>query len=125
MAERAWRFARAGAGGPLASLPAPPPLEAVHAAALEGDGAARRAIEEGARALGAGLANVVQLLDPHRIALCGGVLELGEPFLEVVRAELRARTFRESHESLVLTLATERAATGAIGAAVLARRASS
>lgn len=86
-----------------------------------GDATARRVIEEGARALGVGLANVVQLLNPVRIAIGGGVAELGDSWLETVRGEIRSRVFREARTSLQVDKFRMGPETGAFGAAELAR----
>lgn len=89
--------------------------------AAEGDELARRVIEDGARALGAGLANVVQLLNPAHVAVGGGVAELGEPWLALVRDEVRRRVFREAFAAVRIELCRLGAEAGAIGAAALAR----
>lgn len=89
--------------------------------AAAGDEFARRVIEEGARALGTGLANVVQLLNPTHIALGGGVAELGEPWLALVRDEVRRRVFREAFAAVRIELCRLGAEAGAFGAAALAR----
>ncbi|HCJ11232.1 MAG TPA: glucokinase [Clostridiales bacterium] len=56
-----------------------------------GDPRALEAISETARWLGVGLAAAAALLDPEVIVVGGGVAGLGEPFLRVVREEVRAR----------------------------------
>ncbi len=98
-----------------------PDLASVGRAAAAGDARARAFVEEGGRALGAGLADLVQLFAPSRIALCGGVTRLGEPWLAAVRDEVRRLVFAESWEGLDLGLALHGGASGAVGAACLAR----
>lgn len=124
IAERAWRAARAAAddGSPLALLEAAPPLQEVAAAAAAGDAHALRAIEDGARALGAGITTVVQVLNPATVSLAGGVLGLGEDYLARVRAEVEARTFAESRAGLTLEPSPLGPDAGAVGAALLARQ---
>lgn len=98
-----------------------PTLEQVAAAAAAGDAGAREAIESGARALGAGIANLVMAFNPHRVALMGGVLALGDEYLAAVRDEVRQRTFARARDGLQLEPCLLGPRTGAFGAAVLAR----
>lgn len=98
-------------------------LEDVVVAQTSGDPQALLAIERGARALGAALANAIHLFNPHRIALCGGVLRLGASWWEFVREEAHARSFREACEVVTIGPAVHGARTGAFGAACLARQA--
>jgi glucokinase len=100
--------------------PALPVLE-IGERARAGDEAARRVLADGARALGAGLASVVNLLNPGRIALAGGVVELGEAWIALVRAEVARRAFAEGVRALTIERCQGGEAAGAIGAAALAR----
>jgi glucokinase len=97
------------------------PVQELGRRARSGDAVARRVIEDGARALGAGLANVIQLLNPARIGLCGGVSELGDAWLELVRAETARRAFAEAWIAVTIERCILGEASGAIGAAALAR----
>lgn len=91
--------------------------------AAGGDQRAREAIDLAARALGAGLANFVNVFNPHRVVLTGGVCNLGPSYLETVRAELHARAFpiNARHADVVFSKHGDR--TTAHGAACFARRA--
>lgn len=92
-------------------------------AARDGDKLAVHAFEQVGRWLGAGLADVVQILDPQAIVIGGGVVEAGQLLLAPTRgayAESLAQRGR-------LPVAPVRAAelgglAGVIGAADLARR---
>ncbi len=86
-----------------------------------GDVPAREAIEGGARALGVGIANVINVFNPNRVALSGGVTALGAPWLDAVRAEARRRAFAESVAAATIDLCRDGADAGAVGAACLAR----
>ncbi len=88
-----------------------------------GDPRAREVVLEGARALGYGLANAVQLLAPTLVVLGGGVAEYGEPWRAEVEAAVRAETFFEAMEHCRVELARAGYDAGALGAARLAREA--
>lgn len=65
----------------------------VHARALEGDANARQAFREGGRALGICFATLVNLLNPERIVIGGGVLPAWDLFMPQAEQELRRRAF--------------------------------
>ena len=67
--------------------------EQVHARALEGDANARQAYREAGRALGLAFATLVNLLNPERIVIGGGVLPAWELFMPAAEQELRRRAF--------------------------------
>lgn len=86
----------------------------------EGDARARLVVLEGARALGAGLANAVHLLAPTRVVLGGGVAEYGEAWRAEVDAAVRRETFAEAMARCRVELARTGADAGALGAARMA-----
>jgi glucokinase len=67
--------------------------EQVHARALEGDANARQAYREAGRALGIAFATLVNLLNPERIVVGGGVLPAWDLFMPPAEQELRRRAF--------------------------------
>ncbi|NUT36940.1 MAG: ROK family protein, partial [Hamadaea sp.] len=81
----------------------PMPLEAVAAAAADGDPHAIAAIDLGADVLGSGLGAAATLLDPAAIVLGGGVIGLGEGYLARVRSALRATALAGTGHSVVRT----------------------
>ncbi len=90
-------------------------------AANAGDRVALEAVEAAGRVFGAGLANIVQILDPDVIVVGGGVAAVGEVLLGPARAEMAARACgREGHETRLVTAEMGELA-GATGAALLAR----
>jgi glucokinase len=117
----AQRAARLAVADPRSLLRSSPSLLEVARAAAAGDAVARQAIDEGARALGAALAGAINLFDPDRISLCGGVTGLGEPWLRAVREEVQRRAFRVPAERCIVGLARHGEDSGALGAARLAR----
>ena len=66
----------------------------------------------------------MNIFNPDRIALAGGVVELGEPYLNAVRAEAATRSFKESFTHVAIERAQLGVESGAFGAAHLARHAS-
>ncbi len=120
---RAVSAIHAGEESTLRSLAAERSLTAkdVGDAANGGDRVALAAVEAAGRAFGAGLANVVQVLDPDVIVVGGGVAAVGEVLLGPARAEMAARTCgREGHEPRLVPAEMGELA-GATGAALLAR----
>jgi glucokinase len=104
----------------LARLPAPITAQQVDAAARAGDELAREILAEAGRALGAGLANFINIVNPDRVALMGGLTgALG--YLDAARDEARRRAFARSFGHARIELAVLGGRTGAFGAAALAR----
>lgn len=93
----------------------------VTAAASRGDAAARGIFEELGRRLGEGIAGLVNVLDPERVVLSGGVLEAGEvllrPLREAFEGSLEGREYRPEVPVLPAGLGAD---AGAMGAALLA-----
>lgn len=108
-------------GSAIATAAGQPDTAAVAAAAQRGDARARQAIADGARALGTGIANFVNIFDPDRIALCGGVTALGDDWLQLVREEARARAFAETIAHVRIERSQRGLDVGAFGAACLCR----
>jgi glucokinase len=77
------------AGGDPDRIDAP----VVFAAAAKGDPAALAAVAKAAQALGAGVANLINLCNPEIVILGGGVVQAGEILLEPVRRWARFYAF--------------------------------
>lgn len=67
--------------------------EAVHGRALEGDANARQSYREAGRSLGVAFALLVNLLNPERIVIGGGVLPAWGLFMPAAEQEMRRRAF--------------------------------
>jgi glucokinase len=104
----------------LARLAAPLSAADVDAAARQGDALARAILEEAGRALGAGIANFVNIFNPDRVALMGG-LTAAAGYVDAARDEARRRAFARSFAHARIELAVLGGRTGAFGAAALAR----
>src|SRR5690606_34916949 len=89
-------------------------------ALAEGDAAAARAVGEAGWWLGVGIAAWSAIYAPQKILIGGGIIGLGEPYLEAVRAGLR----EVGQPHLIRGLEVDRAAlgpdAGVIGAAGMA-----
>jgi glucokinase len=96
-------------------------VEKIHALAQAGDASASQALEEGARALGCGVANIINIFNPDRVVLAGGVTVLGQPYLNSVREEAQKRAFHESWSHARIEMSVVGPAVGALGAAGLIR----
>jgi len=106
------------AGGDPAAVTGP----MIGEAAAEGDAFAQARIDEVGTWIGVGAATLAAVLDPRLIVLGGGVSEIGDPLLDVVRAafeaNLPAAGYRPVAEIRVATLGNR---AGVLGAADLSR----
>ena len=87
------------------------------AAVSAGDGAAREVWERSVRALGAGLASLINVLDPHVIVLGGGIVAAGEAIFTPLAAALDQMEWRIGPAKVALVPAILGAQAGAFGAA--------
>ncbi len=92
----------------------------VHTAARKGDKVARAAMDAYGRLLGAGLANVANILNPQVIVLTGGIANAGRMILEPARRELKSRALAVPARTCKLLRAKLYEDAGALGAARLA-----
>lgn len=83
-----------------------------------GDPRLNSVLDEAAQALGIGLANAMNLLNPGLLVLGGGVAQLGAPWLETVAKTARAEAFEEAGQCR-FELARAGYEAGAVGAALL------
>lgn len=89
-------------------------------AAELGDSKAQGIIEEAARYLGIGLANLANILNPRRIVIGGGVAGMGERLLGPVREVVQARAMPVNRDVEIVAAQLGELA-GALGAALVAR----
>jgi len=93
---------------------------ALSQAAAAGDKIAVAVWNEIGTEIGAGLANIIWLLNPDCIVIGGGVAKAGDLLLEPIRASIRSRTMPVFHQHLGVVPATLGSDAGVIGAAALA-----
>jgi glucokinase len=115
-----------GGGAQIAAMAAEDPAgvtgEHVGLCAAAGDDAAIGLLATYADNVAIGLAGLANILDPGRIVIAGGLVELGPLLFEPLSAAFRARLEGAAYRpiaSIVPAMLGERA--GAVGAAVLAR----
>ena len=106
---------------PAADAPDLATVDLFQEAARAGDPAVARALDEGARALGAGIANLINIFNPDRVVLTGGVIEAGDAFLDRAREEAGRRAMAEPFAHAVIARSVLGYEAGAVGAACLVR----
>ena len=90
-------------------------------AARRGDRFALSVWEQVGTRLGVALASVVNLLNPEKIVIGGGVANAGELLLDVVRKTVKKRAMKGPADSVKIVKAQLGEDAGIVGAAVLAR----
>ncbi len=90
-------------------------------AARRGDRLALELVEETGRYLGTALANAVEILDPERIVIGGGMARLGAPLLKAVRRTVLGRIQTFPGRRLEVVRSRLGGDAGVIGAACFAR----
>jgi glucokinase len=89
--------------------------------AEQGDPVAAEAFQAIGRALGVGLANVVNIFNPSVIVVGGGVIGAGELLLAPARSEMLSRALAPGREEVRVVAAEYGQDAGMVGAAILAR----
>ncbi|MEN8376628.1 MAG: ROK family protein [Gemmatimonadota bacterium] len=100
-------------GGRLEALTAAVVYEGV----VLGDGFADEVMKETAKFLGAGIANVINSLNPEMVVVAGGVTRAGEHLFQPLRAEVRRRAFTHAQEACRIVPGALEGTAGLIGAA--------
>jgi len=77
-------------GGDLSQLTA----QMVYDAAEQGDDVALDVVTSTARFLGVGIANLINILNPHAVVICGGVTRAGDRLFVPLRREVARRAFK-------------------------------
>jgi glucokinase len=89
--------------------------------ARAGDPVARGALEVVGRALGVGIANLVNIFNPEVVVIGGGVSEAGELLLEPAREVMARRALAPGRDVVRVSAAAFGAEAGMVGAAIMAR----
>ncbi len=91
----------------------------VYEAARQGDAYAIEVMHETAKLLGAGIANIVNVLNPDMIVIVGGVTRAGDLLFHPLRSEVRRRAFRSAEQVCRIVPGELPETAGVIGAAGL------
>ena len=97
-------------------------VRALTDAAKADDSAAVALIAEQAAYLGAGLASAVNLVNPEKVILGGGFVDVYTPFLKLVKEEIKKRAFPAALLKLQVVKAKLGNEAGLVGAAFLGSR---
>jgi len=68
--------------------------QVIYEAAHDGDDYAREVVEETAKFLGAGVANVINIFNPQVVVICGGVTLAGDRLFGPLAREVKRRAFK-------------------------------
>src|SRR5687767_8248690 len=90
--------------------------ETVYDASKRGDGLANEIVRDTARYLGAGLATLLNVINPDTVVIAGGVIRAGDTILNPLRTEVRRRAFRPAVEACRIVPAELPGTAGVVGA---------
>ena len=90
--------------------------QTVYDAALRDDALAREVVRDTARFLGAGIANMLNMLNPNVVVVMGGVTAAGDALMDPLRAEVRRRAFRPAVDACDIVLGSLPGTAGVVGA---------
>jgi glucokinase len=88
----------------------------VYEGVVLGDPYANEVMRETAKFLGAGVANIINVLNPEMVVIAGGVTRAGEHLFSPLRAEVRRRSFKSAQEACQIVSAQLPGTAGLIGA---------
>jgi glucokinase len=94
----------------------------VYEAVVLGDPYANEVMRETAKFLGAGVANIINILNPEMVVISGGVTRAGDHLFVPLRAEIRRRAFRSAEEACQVTSGRLPGTAGVIGAAAVFKK---
>jgi glucokinase len=121
IARRALEAVEAGAESSLSEVmrrgPAAVTAQVVYDAATAGDVLAREVVQDTARFLGAGIANLVNVYNPEVVVVCGGVTQAGDSLFVPLRREVSRRAFRPAVEVCRILPGALPGTAGVVGAA--------
>ena len=94
----------------------------VYQAAVSGDAYATEVMKDTAKFLGAGVASLINILNPEMVVISGGVTHAGDHLFVPLRAEVRRRAFRAAEERCRICPGTLPGSAGVAGAAAVFRQ---
>ena len=97
--------------------PAAITAQTVFAAAAKGDALADELVRDTARYLGVGIANMLNILNPEVVVICGGVTQAGDHLFIPLRREVVRRAFKPAVEACRIVPGLLPGTAGVVGAA--------
>jgi glucokinase len=94
----------------------------VYEAVVQGDPYATEVMKDTAKFLGAGIANIINILNPEMVVIAGGVTRAGEHLFGPLRGEVRRRAFRSAEERCRIVSAELPGMAGVVGAAAVFKK---
>ena len=91
--------------------------QAVYEAAASGDALALEVVHDTAKYLGVGVANLINILNPEIVVICGGVTQAGERLFTPLRREVTRRAFKPAVEVCRIVPGELPGTAGVVGAA--------
>jgi glucokinase len=89
----------------------------VYEAIVQGDAYADEVMKDTAKFLGAGIANIINVLNPEMVVIAGGVTRAGDHLFDPLRAEVRRRAFKSAEERCSIVPGELTGSAGVVGAA--------
>ncbi len=94
----------------------------VYEGVVAGDEYATEVMKDTAKFLGAGIANILNVLNPEMVVIAGGVTRAGDHLFAPLRAEVRRRAFRAAEERCSIVSGELPGTAGVVGAAAVFKR---
>lgn len=94
----------------------------VYEGVVLGDPYANEVMRETAKILGAGVGNIINILNPDMVVISGGVTRAGDHLFVPLRAEVRRRSFKVAQEACQIVSAQLHGLAGVIGAAAVFKK---
>ena len=94
----------------------------VYEAVVLGDPFANEVMRDTAKFLGAGVANIMNILNPEMVVIAGGVTRAGDHLFVPLRAEVRRRAFKSAEERCQIVSGRLPGTAGVIGAAAVFKK---
>ena len=91
--------------------------QTVFEAVAQGDALADELVHDTARYLGVGIANMLNVLNPEVVVICGGVTRAGDHLFVPLRREVARRAFKPAVEACRIVPGMLEGTAGVVGAA--------
>ena len=121
IARRAMEMVDAGASSDLPIMvngqPSAITAQTVFEAAARGDALADEIVRDTARYLGVGIANMLNILNPEVVVVCGGVTQAGDHLFVPLRREVARRAFKTAVDACRIVPGALTGTAGVVGAA--------